>query len=156
MLIIFFLLHVNVYFQLFKLKKQGLPLEARRTIFQALIVSRLTYAFASIAGFLSSGDIACLNSVFRKAVRRGITDNLCDISNFINNAQTRLFKQIANNSNHCLHHLLPEREVTGCNLRKRGHEFQGPIVLTSQKKFLIDFLYRHKYIGLSFCFSLPD
>jgi hypothetical protein len=48
-----------------QLKKQGFPLAARRTVLQALLVSRLTYASASFAGFLSSGDIARLNAVFR-------------------------------------------------------------------------------------------
>jgi hypothetical protein len=79
---------------------------------QALVVSRLTYALTSFAGFLSSGDIARLNAVFRKAVRWGIIDNLCNISNFINNTQSLPFKQIVNNSDHWLHHLLPERKIT--------------------------------------------
>ena len=102
--------------------------------------------FSAFAGFLSSGDIARLNAAFRKAVRWGIIDNLYDISNFINNTKTRLLKQIVNNSDHCLHHLLPERKATGYDLRKRGHKFELPIVLTSlfKKSFLIDFLYMHR------------
>jgi hypothetical protein len=41
----------------------------------------------SFVDIFSSGDIARLNAVFREAVRRGIIDNLCDISNFINNTK---------------------------------------------------------------------
>jgi hypothetical protein len=36
-------------------KKRGLLLAARRTVFQALVVSRLTYALASCAGFCRLG-----------------------------------------------------------------------------------------------------
>jgi hypothetical protein len=70
------------------------------TVFQALVVSWWTYALASFAGSLLSGDIACLNAVSWKAVHWGIIDNLYDISGFINNTQTQLFKQIVNNSEH--------------------------------------------------------
>jgi hypothetical protein len=83
-----------------------------------LIVSQLAYVFASFAGFLSSGDSARLNAVFRTSIRWGIIDNLCDISNFIKNLRTRLIEQVVNNSEHCLHHLLTERKVTGYNLRQ--------------------------------------
>jgi hypothetical protein len=38
-----------------QLKKQGLPKAARRNVFQALVVSRLTYALAAFAGFCLVG-----------------------------------------------------------------------------------------------------
>jgi hypothetical protein len=46
-----------------QLKRQGLPLEAHRTVFQALVVSCL-FAIESFAGFSLSKDIARLNAVF--------------------------------------------------------------------------------------------
>jgi ribonuclease P/MRP protein subunit RPP40 len=94
-----------------QLKKQGLPKAARRNVFQALVVSRLTYALAAFAGFLSCGDIARLNAVFRKAVRWDSTDCLLNISDLIENSQTQLFKQVVNNFDHCLHQLLPEKRI---------------------------------------------
>jgi hypothetical protein len=39
-------------FLLNNLKRQGLPLAARRIVFQALIASRITYALPAFAGFL--------------------------------------------------------------------------------------------------------
>ena len=99
-------MHVNVYFNCSIENARFGTIEARRIVSQALVISRLTYALASFEGFFVvwRSDIAHLNAVFRKAVRWGIIDNLYDISNFVNNTQTRLFKQIVNNSDHCLHH----------------------------------------------------
>ena len=50
-----------------QLKSQGLSRDALRIIFTAIVLSVVTYALQSLAGQLSIGDKARLDSLFRKA-----------------------------------------------------------------------------------------
>ena len=58
------------------LKKQGLSGKAREIIFQALIISRLSYALPSFVGFLSCLHVARFNAFFRKSFRWGLIDRI--------------------------------------------------------------------------------
>jgi hypothetical protein len=67
--------------------------------------------------FLSSGDTARLNAIFWKAVSQGINDKLDFLSRWLT-IQTTV----------CI--ICYRREKFTCyHSRKRGHEFQTPIVL---------------------------
>jgi len=54
-----------------QLKNQGLSLAALHVIFTVIVLSVITYALPSFAGLLSKRDKVQLDSLFRKAVRRG-------------------------------------------------------------------------------------
>ena len=90
------------------LKKQGLSGKAREIIFQALIISRLSYALPSFAGFLSCLHVARFNAFFRKSFRWGLIDRIFDFETLIADAQLRLFKRFKDNTEHCLNQSLPE------------------------------------------------
>ena len=85
-----------------QLKSQGLSRDALHIIFTAIVLSFVTYALPSFAGQLAKGDKARIDSLFRKAFRRGFccqTFRICAGDN-------KLFRQMSNQS-HCLHQLLP-------------------------------------------------
>jgi len=112
-----------------QLKSQGLSRNALDIVFTAIVVSVVTYALPSFAGQLSKGDKARIDSLFRKAFRRGFCCQTCSIDDLISAADKKLFRQMSSES-HCLHPLLPtqrNKKITNC-LRKRGHNYQLPQV----------------------------
>jgi len=66
-----------------RLKYQNLSSQALDIIFQALILSKITYALPSFAGHISSSDKDRINKFFRKAYRRGLVSLLFDIDTLI-------------------------------------------------------------------------
>ena len=58
-------------FLLSQLKSQGLALDSLHIVFQAIIQSKLTYAFPAFAGQLTAMDITHFDALARKAKRRG-------------------------------------------------------------------------------------
>jgi len=110
-----------------QLKNQGLSHVALHIIFTAIILSVVTYALPSYAGQLSKGDKARLDSLFRKAYRRGFCFQTFSIEELISAADKKLFRQITSNR-HCLHSLLPRLRHTKAlnSLRSRGHNYQLP------------------------------
>jgi hypothetical protein len=58
------------------LKRQGLSPSALDIIFQAIIVSRFSYALPAFSGYLSAADVARFNAFFRKARRWGVVSTL--------------------------------------------------------------------------------
>jgi len=64
------------------LKSQGLSCDALHVIFTAIVLSVVTYALLSFAGQLSKGDKASLDSLFRKAFRRGFSCQTFSIDEF--------------------------------------------------------------------------
>jgi len=81
-----------------QLKTRGLSCYALHIIFTATILSVVTYALPSFAGQLSKGDKARIESLFRKAFRRGF----CCIDELVCSGDNKLFRQMSNQS-HCLH-----------------------------------------------------
>ena len=91
-------------------------------IFQALILSKITYALPAFARFISVTLKSKINKFFHKAHRRGLVTTLFDIQGLIDKYDTHLFGSIAY-TDHCLHYLLPEKLNRSMNLRHRGHEY---------------------------------
>ena len=109
-----------------QLKSRGLSRDALHIVFTAIVLSVVTYALPSFAGQLSKGDIARIDSLFRKAFRRRFCCHTISIDELISAADNKLFRQMSNS--HCLHPLLPTQrneKLTNC-LRKRGHNYQLP------------------------------
>ena len=109
-------------------------------VFQALVISRVSYAMTAFFGFLSSHDIGRLNSLLKKALQWGLTDQLFEIENLVEKADTKLFNSLCYNSSHCLSVILPPHrpESVTSRLRKRGHDFELPVKASNlhRKSFL--------------------
>jgi hypothetical protein len=122
------------------LKRQGLSPSALDVIFQAIVLSRFSYALPAFAGYLSAADVARFNAFFRKAERWGIVNTRDTEFDFIRaRAESQLFTQIICNSSHCLHCLLPKEKSSAYTLRQRGHCYEPPLARTElfKKSFII-------------------
>ena len=128
-----------------KMKQCGLSKEGLQIIFQAIIVSRITYALSAFSGFLNSCDIDRINAVFRKAKRWGLTDSVYNVEDIIDITQYKLFKCITYNNNHCLYHLLPGKRLDDYDFRARGHAYALPECKASLSKcsFINNSLYKY-------------
>ena len=89
-----------------QLKSQGLSRNALHIVFTTIGLSVVTYALPSFAGQLSKGDKARIDSLFRKAFRRGFCCQTFSIDDLISAGDKKLFRQMSSES-HCLHPLLP-------------------------------------------------
>ena len=90
-------------------------------------LSVVIYALPSYAGQLSKGDKARIDSLFRKAFRRGYCCQTFNIDELICTGDNKLFRQMSNQS-HCLHQLLPTRRnnKVSNSLRNCGHNYLLP------------------------------
>ena len=89
-----------------QLKSQGLSCNALHIVFTAIVLSVVTYALPSFAGQLSKGDKARIDSLFRKAFRRGFCCQTFSMDDLISAWDKKLFRQMSSESQ-CLHPLLP-------------------------------------------------
>jgi len=115
------------------LKSQNLSAQCLDIIFQALILSKITYALPAFAGLISVTFKSKINKFFHKANHRGLVTTLFDIQDLIDKHDTHLFPSIAY-TDHCLHYLLPEKLNRSMNLRHRGHEYTLSHIRTTQLK----------------------
>jgi len=84
--------------------------DALHVIFTAIVLSVVTYALPSFAGQLSQSDKARINSLFRKAFKRGLCNTQLNIDDLIDTAvqsadtiDSRLFHQMLwDKQYHCL------------------------------------------------------
>jgi hypothetical protein len=65
------------------LKQQGLPLEKLNIIYNAIIVSRITYALPVWAGFLTADLTNRINALLAKSFRYGYTKQCNNLSKLI-------------------------------------------------------------------------
>jgi len=78
-------------------------------------------------GFLTCQQINKINVIFRKLRRFGLCSSarVCDVSEYLSVADSKLFKSIQSPFR-CLSHILPpEKNLSG--LRSRGHSYVFPI-----------------------------
>ena len=106
------------------LKNQGMSIKSLHTVYQSLIVNRITYGISSWGGFLRQFDIDKINAMFRKGKKYGYTNSIFDFNGLLYFYDRNLFNNMLD-SNHCLFHLLPEKTEHG--KRTRHHDFQLPV-----------------------------
>jgi len=106
------------------LKLQGMNIQALQTLFNGLIMSKITYALPSFAGQLTDDDRNRIGAISRKAQRR-VSCMVFDIDDLIDSVDCKLFSHITD-PNHCLYYLLPPTAYRSYNLRKRQHGYQLP------------------------------
>ena len=128
-------------FYLLKLMRdQGTPISVMNTIYQSMIVNRVTYCISAWGGFVKDADILKINSMFRRAKRYGFTDISYDFYGLLKHCDIKLFYKMQGSA-HCLHHLLPankhSRPTRTCN-SCFSHSYTLPMTRTS--------LYRKSFI----------
>jgi hypothetical protein len=128
------------------LRDQGTPISVLNTIYQSLIVSRITYCVSAWGGFIREVDIQRINSMFKRAKRYGFTDASFDFIGLLKYHDMNLFGKMYSPS-HCLHHILPESIQRSRPSRNSvyHHSFIIPKTRTVlyRKSFLSRVLYEH-------------
>lgn len=123
------------FYLLNRLRRQGLDSFGLNVVFNALVISKLTYACQAFSGFLSSSDLCRLQTSLNKAYKYKLSLTRHDIRLLYEDRDVRLFNRIVSNPDHCLFQLLPaERDSHGRSLRSRGHNYTLPSVATSLHK----------------------
>ena len=84
------------------LKSQNLPPKEMHTVFNALILSRITYALPVWGGHLTKQQTQRINAFLKRARKYGFTEKLYSIEELLEKADARLFGRMLNSA-HCLH-----------------------------------------------------
>jgi len=129
-------MQVNQHLYLLSLlQSSGLQCSSLHLLFNALVITKLTYALPVYAGQLTADDKNRIDAISRKAMRRGLTLTAFDTDALIDKSDHKLFQQ-ATQPGHCLHHLLPTKNSTysSYQLHKRQHPYLLPTVQCSQFK----------------------
>ena len=109
-----------------QLKAQGLSVQSLTCIFKAIIVSKILYAVAAWGGFVNSTQVGQITGFLRKSFRWGICSGELDFAELLEEVEFRLFRKVQD-TNHCLHYLLPPPKPGTSSLRPRGHCFGLPV-----------------------------
>ena len=114
-----------------QIKKQGLAKQQLLRVFDAIIISRITYAAAAWRGFATVAECNAIQAYLNKVKRRGIISEDRSIADILDGIDYGLFRKMQFSS-HCLHHVSPNerRSVHGMKMRKRGHNYNLPILKT--------------------------
>lgn len=114
-------------FALRTLRHHGMPTCALQTIFQAVVVAKLSYASPAWWGFASMADRNRLEAFLRRSARLGYRDQSAPtLADICNRADDKLFASVTGNENHLLHTILPPERSQHYSLRKRSHSYQLP------------------------------
>ena len=133
-------------FALRTLKAKGLNSELINTVFNATVLSKLTYASQFWWGFLNSNEKNRLESFLRKSERFNFYSGSSTFEELAETADSRLFNSIINNPQHVLYPLLPpKKDNLFHNLRPRVHSFILPKKQSSlsDKNFVNRMLYKN-------------
>jgi hypothetical protein len=133
-------------FALRTLRHHGLPVTALQLVFQATVLSKLSYASSAWWGFASAEDKARLEAFVSRCGRLGYrAASGPTLSNICAEADDRLFTKIAGNPKHLLRGLLPPPRDNHYELRDRTHNFILPARSTSllDKNFISRLLFKN-------------
>lgn len=126
------------------LRSQGLCPSSLRLVFNALVVSRISYALPAWSGFLTDGQIRLINAFFKRAYKYNLCDVVYTFADLQSKIENKFFSQIQIES-HCCNFLLPKssRQDTYF-LRAQGHNFVLPSIKynLSKKSFVSRCLYK--------------
>jgi len=108
-----------------KLRDQGLTANQLNIVFDAIILSRITYGVCAWSGFLSNELIGRIDAFFRRMFKYGFCKRLVTFRELSGNYDSTMFKLMLN-SHSCIHQLLPSVKNEIMQLRPRGHKFTLP------------------------------
>jgi len=93
-------------FLLKQLQDQGLPLHKLRTVFQAIVLSRLLYALPAWGPLLNVELVHKIDGFLKRSFHYTVTSKLLTTEPILNSVVEDLFCKMQL-TNHCLHPLLP-------------------------------------------------
>jgi len=108
-----------------KLRDQGFSTNQLNIVFDAIILSRITYGVCAWSGFLSAELIGRMDAFLRRMFKYGFCNPQLTFLDISGNCDSTLFDLMLN-SNSCIHQLLPSVKNDIINLRPRGHRFTLP------------------------------
>jgi len=119
---------IDGLFALRTLKHHGMSASAILTVFQAIIVAKLSYASPAWWGFASMADRNQLESFLRRSVHLGFRELTNEtLSDICDRADDKLFDNIIiRGDRHLLYQLFPPERGQHYSFRKRSHNFQLP------------------------------
>ena len=130
-------------FALRTLRHHGLPTDALQIVFQATVVSKLSFASPAWWGLTSAADRGRLEAYLRRSTTLGFRALTAPtLSTICSEADDQLFRKMASNSEHVLHHLLPPKRDAHYSLRPRAHDY----VLTTRTTSLHDSNYINRML----------
>jgi len=94
-------------------------------VFDAIILSRITYGVCAWSGFLSAELIGRIDAFQRGMFEYGFCNRQLTFLDISGNCDSTLFKLMLN-SNSCIYQLLPSAKNNIINLRPRSHRFTLP------------------------------
>ena len=123
-----------------KLKHMSLDIYCLNAVFEAMVVSRITYALPAFSGHLLQGDVSRIDSIFKKAKRWAITSKKYSTAALSAHADQVLFKK-STSPGHCLFQIIPQLKINNrYNLRPNSKKYDVPFI--KQEKLLNSFVYR--------------
>jgi len=96
--------------------------QALNTVFNALILSKISYALPAFSGHISTADKNRINKFFRKAHRKKLVSQLLDFDILTQTHGKRLFNSIKY-PDRCLNFLLSQKRPHSRQLRPKGHDY---------------------------------
>ena len=135
-------------FALRTLRAHGLNNKSLHTVYNATVLSKLTYSASAWYGFTNAHERYRLVSCIRKSVRAGFcAASTTSFHSICEAADDKLFKSVCMDPGHVLHRLLPQRLSQTFNLRTRAHDFVAPRKTShlDDCNFLMRMLYKNIY-----------
>jgi len=115
------------------LRQHGLPLNELNIVYNAIIVSRITYALPVWAGFLTADLVNKINSLLKKCHKWGYSKQCNTLAGLIEQADDTFFKSLQRPT-HCAQYLLPPLKPNVRSLRPRKHNYTLPKCKTNIHK----------------------
>jgi hypothetical protein len=126
------------------LRWQGLSSRLINTVFQSLILSRLSYALPSWGGFMSKLQINKIDAFLARAHRFGYTLTSTTISDMLHDSDNVLFQSVKN-PNHCIHSLLPPVRDVSMDLGSKCYEMPMYHYQMFKRSFILRSIYADSY-----------
>ena len=127
------------------LETRGSP-KHLHVVFNAIVLSRITYCICAWYGFLSREHIGRFDAFLKRMFNYGYCQQLYTLSGLCKQYDKTLSKIILN-SQSCIHQLLPSESSSHMQLKPRAHNFTLPICKTVWYKnsFVNRFLFSNVY-----------
>ena len=109
------------------LRDQGLCQANLNIIFEAIVVSKITYALPAWGGFVTAALIDQINAFFRRANRYKLCSKIYNFEELFIKTDKIHFRKIQD-PHHCINFCLPSQKISVHDLRKKGHNFILPML----------------------------
>jgi len=118
--------------------------ESIHTVYQAVVIPKLTYASIAWWGFTTATDRQRLEAVIRLGIPSGLSSsNQLPLAEIVEDADDIMFSQVLYNNSHVLNRLLPSTNTRTHNLRQRAHNraLVAKTITLTDSDFIYSMLY---------------